>query len=205
MNLLAAAIAAATVSPAGGGPIVRPFEVALHAGFGYGVGEVLPIRLSGGSLGPKLDRLVPLGIEAGYHVLPRLIMGMYFEYVIGRVDPGALHSVICSQASCSGSGHIIRLGGALRYRFVTDGLLIPWAGLGGGYSSVSEQVVTDLTLPGFVLPPITTTGTTSGLDLLIQAGADVPLRSSFALGLYVSFFTGVSAAVEGGLRARFDL
>jgi hypothetical protein len=207
LHLIAAAIGAAMVNAASGTVDEPRFEFAVRAGFGGGTGEVLPLGSGGASNTPKLDRAVPLWMEAGYHLGPALVLGGYFQYAFGRVDPGAMPANLCSVSSCSGSGHIVRIGGELQYRFLTDATLVPWAGVGAGYSSRSERVgIAGFTQPGgFNIGPASLTSTTWGLDLNLQTGADARLNSWCALGPYVSFFTGVSATVEGGLRARFRL
>ncbi len=143
---------------------------------------------------------MPLWLEAGYHLGPTLILGAYFQYAFGRVDPGAMPANLCSRSSCSGSGHIVRIGGEMQHQFLTDAMFVPWAGLGAGYSYRSERVnVAGFTFSGVIIPAASFTTTTSGLDLNLQAGADARVSPWFVLGLYVSFFSGVSATVEAGL------
>jgi hypothetical protein len=202
MHVIAAVIVAGTAGSADGSCDEVRFEVAIRTGIGIATGRFLEVHLGGATNNPRLDRVVPLWIEAGYHLSPALIVGPYFQYTFGRVDPAAVPSTSsCGPPfKCSSSGYIVRVGGELQYRFLTDSMLIPWLGLGAGYLAHSARLeFTGPTASGSFK------GTASGLDLNLQTGADVRLSSWFALGLYASFFTGESAGVEAGLRARLGL
>jgi hypothetical protein len=82
-------------------------------------------------------------------------------------------------------------------------MLVPWVGFGAGYLAHSARF--DFSFTGPVTGSGSFSGTTSGLDLNLQTGADARLSSWFALGLYATFFSGESAGVEAGLRARLGL
>ena len=88
MHLVVATIATAMVNAARGSVDDSRFVFAVRAGFGGGTGEVIPIASGGASNAPKLDRAVPLWMEAGYHLGPALVLAGYFQYAFGRADPG---------------------------------------------------------------------------------------------------------------------
>lgn len=196
MQLLAAAIAAATL---GQGVVIKEprFEVGVRAGFGVPTGQFLVIGHQDALL-PRVDRAVPLWVEAGYHMAPAVVVGPYFQYSFGRANTPM--NVCPPATNCSSSAHVVRAGAQFQYRFLTESMLNPWVGGGAGLLWHSGQF-------RFTLNGLSATGssTQSGFDLNVQAGADARLGTRFAVGLYGALFSGESAGVEGGLRARFGL
>ncbi|SRR6266542_1018000 len=214
MHIIVAGIMAATISAADGD---ARFDVGIRVGLGLATAQYVTYRLDGPPDTPRLDRVAPVWVEAGYRLTPALLVGAYFQYGFGRVDPSAARPpLFCPTAdSCSTTGHTVRAGGEVQYRIATAAPLAPWLGFGAGYVSHSVTIttressaVTTTGSGGVILAPLSPvriSGTTTSLDVNLQAGADARLGSRATLGPYVSVFSGESAGIEAGIRGRFSL
>src|SRR5919197_1034460 len=86
MHIIVAGITTAILSAADGD---ARFDVGIRLGLGVATGQYASYRLDGPPDTPRLDRVAPVWVEAGYRLTPALFMGAYFQYGFGRVDPGA--------------------------------------------------------------------------------------------------------------------
>jgi hypothetical protein len=165
--------------PADTGP-----EVAVRAGLAVPFGQVQ------GGMNQNLDRYVstaiPLGIEAGYRIVPALFVGVRFHYAFPQLkNPGGN----CDDVSCDGSG--VQLGLEAIYRFMPESKFAPWVGLGAGYEWWTADYFTSNAGLG---------ATVSGFQGLLQAGGDVRVGPQLALGPFLEVATGRFDSSTGRVR-----
>ena len=106
------ALAANEVAP-------RRFELGAHAGYAI-TEQVL-----------EVTRAIPLGLDFGYRLTRRWVLGASVEY-------GVVHETTQAEdADASLSGRHVRATASVRYHFDPERLVDPWLGLGVGYDWVS--------------------------------------------------------------------
>jgi opacity protein-like surface antigen len=137
-------------------------------------------------------------LEAGYRVMPQLMLGVYLSGGAGGV--GSLFKEPCSMSGVSCSITDVRLGVQAIYDFALD-KMIPWAGAGLGYEVLTAN------LEG---PSGKASFDASGAEwLLLQGGLDFALKQlRFGPFLSVSFarFTGGECSGSGcGGVGSFDV
>lgn len=196
--LLAAGLAmtlpgnAAARPPGASLPEPRPrLHLALRTGFGLPIGAYADARTVAGfgdedvnALSDDTHGVVPIWLDAGVRLTPRLMLGGYFVYgiVLPKTAPGSDPlSGGCPEAfECSASG--VRVGLQAQYRFRLDHAVQPWAGLGAGYEWVRSE------LEGQALGLAIDARTRhSGPDLLhLQGGVDFRMGAAAGLGPFAS-------------------
>lgn len=132
---------------------------------------------TGRNLGDVVTGAFPIWLDAGYRVVPSLMIGVYAAYEFGNA--GSSLSSACADCGV----HIGRVGLEAHYHFLPWRRLDPWLGAGIGY----EALTVDFSAQGQ-----DASVTMSGFELLqMQAGLDIAMtRPSdiwFALGPFVSF------------------
>jgi outer membrane protein OmpA-like peptidoglycan-associated protein len=142
--------------------------------------------LSAGDLSqgvPMSDGLksqIPLQLDLGWRVLPRLVLGGYAAYGIGKVG-----SLCSAGADCSGS--VVDLGVQATWRFSLD-RVSPWAGAGIGYEwgkYVVKVGADELDVR------------TSGPELLrLMGGVDFVVGEKYAVGPFAQWGLGRYAALD---------
>ena len=134
--------------------------------------------------------MVPIWVDLGYRVGPRLYLGVFGQYAFGLSPHG-----YCDRAlDCSES--VTRFGANAHYHFLPDALIDPWVGLGFGYEFFSFKV--SGTIP-VVQWDIDASGTESGFEFAnFQLGGDIRLSPSFALGPFIAFSLAQYSSATGG-------
>jgi hypothetical protein len=133
------------------------------------------------ALSDDIHGAIPIWLEAGYRLTPRLTLGGYavLGLVLPKVAPATnpLGGGCPENFDCSGLGW--RLGVQAEYRFST-GAVQPWLALGLGYEWVHSHIQGRQLM--FELG-----SWHSGPEFLnVQAGADVPLSSAVAIGPFLA-------------------
>ena len=100
-------------------PAPRRFELGAHAGYAI-TDQVL-----------EVTRAIPLGLDFGYRLAPRWVLGASIEY-------GIIHETTQAEdADATISGRHVRATVSMHYHFDPERLVDPWLGLGVGYDWVS--------------------------------------------------------------------
>jgi hypothetical protein len=171
---------AAQSAPNGGAEPEKRFRIGVRLGF------VLPFgTFTGGpgstSLADVFAGGIPIGLDLGYVVIPRLMLGAYATYMflIDKMSSGCPSGVSCSD-------HDVDLGIQAQYFVWPHKPVDPWFGIGVGYEweteSVSTADATGSTHFGY---------TGRGFQYLrLQGGADVKLNDSFSVGPFVNLAIG---------------
>jgi opacity protein-like surface antigen len=121
---------------------------------------------------------LPIGIDAGYRITPRIYLGGYFQFA-----PVFASSDVCNRAAgpgvdCSSSGNDIRFGAFAKYGFAPDAKFSPWAGVGFGYEILNGSATVggnsfDSSVKGFEF-------------VSLHLGGDFHAAPSFSIGPAVS-------------------
>jgi hypothetical protein len=160
-------------------------EVGLRTGYAIPLGDVRKWS----ALGDTVNGTIPIWIDAGYRFHPNAMIGAFFQYGIGLVNPAGYgfplaNGETCGSASdCSASD--IMFGVQFHYHLLPDQTIDPWGGVGFGYEIL---VLND---PGFA----STTGvggeSYSGFQFVnLQIGADYKLTPKLGVGPFVMFSLG---------------
>ena len=181
-------------------------HLAVRTGFGVPLGTYAEQRSLAGfretdvnALGDDTYGAIPLWLDAGYRLTPKLMLGAYFMY--GVVLPKTAESGDplgggCPEGfDCFASG--VRLGIQAQYRFLLSPTLEPWLGIGLGYEWVSSR----LEGQAFGIPLDASTSY-SGPDLLhVQGGVDFRLGRVIGLGPFMALsamqYTSCSLELSG--------
>lgn len=145
-------------------------ELGLRTGYSLPRGELQPeVRLKDAVSGQ-----IPLIFDGGYRITPALYVGVLGQYGAGF-----------AAKDCSGcTRRTYRIGVNAQYHFVTNGGLLPWAGVGAGYEfftlsdSPNEQNGWSR-YHGFELA-----NAQAGVDFTIWPGLRVGPFASFSMGWY---------------------
>ena len=134
------------------------------SGFGLGVRAAWAFPMGGltssETLGDTVNGAMPLWVEAGYHFNRNLYAGLDFQYAPGFTN-------CLGGQTCSSTG--MRFGLEVLYHFVADGLIQPWAGIGGGYELLNTSKSGD-------------ERNFKGLELLnLQLGVDFAVTKTFLI------------------------
>jgi hypothetical protein len=127
--------------PAARGP--TGLELGLRFGFGLPFGGLS--GESGDDLGKTLSNsIAPLYLDAGFRIIPQLMVGGYFMYAVGSVgsDFGDLGSGTqqCGSNSVVCSAHAMRVGGQVHVHPTPSNRVDPWFGAGAGYEWIGGNV-----------------------------------------------------------------
>jgi hypothetical protein len=153
-------------------------EVGLRAGYGLPFGHTgrLAGDLSDDKLSASVKGEIPLWLDVGYRLDPRMYVGLSFQYAFGLVPSG----VCADGVSCSITD--MRLGANFIYHLAPHQSVDPWLGFGVGYEWFELKAAA---------PEGEVTGTVGAFEFAnLQAGADFEVTPSFALGPFVSFSLG---------------
>jgi hypothetical protein len=152
------------------------------------------------SLSDAYSTSVPIAIDAGYRVLPGLMLGIYGQYAFVSGKSG--NDGCPAQVSClNRNAHDIAFGIQGQYHLLQQAPIDPWLGLGFGYEFLTQN--------GSV-PPSGTVGATesypnfSGPQLLeLQGGLNFKAGDVVALGPFLSFSLGefTSASIGGSSQS----
>jgi len=162
-------------------------EIGVRLGYGIPKGAVASGPGSDLSLGIK--GMIPVQVEAGYRVIPALLVGAYFQYgfgLLGDTISSACNSTQAQAANMGCSVRDLRLGVQAHYHFLARERLDPWLGLGIGYEwlgfsvSASSQGVSASSL-----------STIRGFEFVnFQGGLDFSIADHVVLGPVVSLAVG---------------
>ena len=161
------------------------FLVSARAGYGAPFGEVA-------SDGAAVDEIVPgklpLWLELGYRIVPRVHGDIYVELAPARVGDGA-----CGRGgSCQ--AYDLRFGLLLLLRLAPGRTVDPWVGAGVGVEVLQAEVQGP--------DPAATSGDHerrwTGIEVPLEAGVDLRLSSRLAVGPYVSATLAWFTSVEEG-------
>lgn len=147
-------------------------ELGLRTGYALPLGDALKdIKMKDGVSGK-----IPLQLDIGYRVMPQLYVGAFFEY--GIMLQSSRIKDFCDAAKLDCSASTLRFGANVQYHFLTQGTILPWAGVGAGYEIFSGKTG-DLK------------SSYSGLEFLnVQLGGDFLATSSLRIGPVVGFSLG---------------
>lgn len=184
----------------------RRIQLGLRTGFGVPFGGYADVRQLGTLLDTDVNSLsddtygaIPLWLDIGYRLTPRLLLGVYVMYGLVLPKAGAATDPLgggCPNGlDCSGAG--IRFGLQGQYHFAPAARVDPWLGLGVGYEWITSHVEGQAF--GFPIDVETEHG---GPELLhLQGGVDVRLSPAFALGPFAALsamqYTSCSATLDG--------
>jgi hypothetical protein len=182
--------ATASTGPASGSSGAdRKFKLGLRSGYALPMGGVQGAQSIGTQSYPEIkvsdavSGQIPIWIDAGYMVLPEVLVGAYFQYGIVQVKKAttALAPGCAPGDNCS--AHDIRFGVQAQYHFSPAQSADPWLGLGFGYEILGTSETGGGRTPG--------DGSLTGLEFLnLQGGADFKLADAFSLGPFLSFSLG---------------
>jgi hypothetical protein len=128
----------------------------------------------GSKMSDGLKSSIPIQVEGGYDVLPRLSVGAYFSYGPGQVGSA------CDGASCSAS--VMRAGVEAAWKFEPLASIAPWLGIGAGYEWARLEAKDGADKLKLAY---------RGLELVdLQAGADYPVTPKLSVGPFASFAVG---------------
>src|SRR5207248_4175680 len=105
------------------------FAFGLRAGYSLPFGSAKDSSLHGIIAGA-----VPLAVDVGYFLTPRLYLGGYVAYGFAFVGDAATD---CNDPRFSCSASLVRGGIDARWHFRPEATIDPWAGAGLAYESVS--------------------------------------------------------------------
>ena len=160
-----------------------PSGLTLIVGFGFGLAlgnfytapsdttaSQLPGLDGDVSLEGSVSRQFPFSLGVGYRPIPLLSFGLAVDYASVSVPGGW-------------PGSDVRLGGELRFHFMTDHSVSPCVSLGLGYESLSLEKGAGT--EGF-----------SGYEIDLQAGGDVHVTPNWTIGPYVDLRVGSFGHVD---------
>lgn len=146
-----------------------PKRVVLALRFGYG----MPFGDAQGSvpLDELFSSMLPFGIEAGYRVSDRVVLGAFFQYAFLGV--GEREALLCPGLECSAND--LRIGVQAHFHFRPGRRVRPWAGLGSGYEIATVSADQELTYAF------------KGIEFAnLQGGADFELSPGLAVGPFAT-------------------
>jgi hypothetical protein len=118
MKLATVAVLACWLAP---GTAAAQLVPGVRVGYAASAGDLH----QGAPMSDGLDSQVPIQLDLGWRLLPRLVVGIYGAYGIAQVG-----KLCIAGADCSGS--VLDLGAQAAWRFGI-GKVSPWAGAGIGY------------------------------------------------------------------------
>lgn len=154
------------------------FTLALRAGYGIPMGDILVDQGVAESLSDNISGKIPLWIDVGYRINKAVFVGAYFQYGIGFVNESTAFGGAC-QLGASCSAYNMRFGIEGIYNFSPDASFAPWAGLGVGYeiANLSAEFAGQKA-----------SGTVRGFEYVnLQVGGDYKVSPTFSVGPYVAF------------------
>jgi opacity protein-like surface antigen len=141
------------------------FSVSARAGYAFPMGEIG----DNVDLGDVVDGNVPVGLEVGFRFARALEIGGYFEYGWG-IEADEVSDVGVDVST-------LRLGAQLNYLLAPEAELMPYVGIGFGWSRLEADFgIGDDTVEGF--------------DFTLQAGAQWKVTPALSFGPYVGLVVG---------------
>jgi hypothetical protein len=146
-------------------------------GYGLPFGEMS----EGSDLGDGISGQLPLWLDVGYRLNPKLFLGAYVQYGFGfvgdAIDEGCDRS---DEIDCTATD--VRLGLQLHYHIAPQSAANPWLGLGAGYEWMSLGTEAAGMEAGVTL---------SGFEFInLQLGLDFRLARHLFAGPFVSMSVG---------------
>jgi hypothetical protein len=175
----------------------HPFELGVRLGLAVPMGHFVepeafatPFGVFEGpseSLSDAYSTSIPIAIDAGYRVLPGLMLGIYGQYAFISGKSG--NDGCPAQVSClNRNAHDIAFGIQGQYHFLPQAPIDPWLGLGFGYEFLTQNGSA---------PPQNEIGGTNvypnfrGPQLLeLQGGVDFKTGDAVVFGPFLSFSLG---------------
>jgi hypothetical protein len=170
------------------------FQLGLRVGYAPAMGDAA----NGASMSDvSLSSQIPLQLDANYKLDKDFAVGVYFSYGFGQVDNKAFQSLVgfqvCGANGIECSGSSLRFGAQGSYTFnQVTGPFVPWAGLFGGYESVSSKISN--------APGGAATFDFTGWELGLQVGGDYKVNEQFSVGPYLTASLGQYGSAEGKLN-----
>jgi len=204
----------AASGPAATAPAPGPFAAPVDSGRGEGhrfeigvrLGYALPMGTDTGAgttpdpsgltttyvdipLSDEVSGKLPILVEVGYEVSPKIALGVFVQYGHQFVKSGGQFG--CPTGSAC-SSHDIEIGIQAQYHFSLGQAVDPWLGLGVGYEFVSYSYSGSTTDPVTnMTTPFNSDGTEKGPQYLrLQGGVDWSVGDSFSIGPVVSLSVG---------------
>jgi len=200
----------AAAAPQGAAPQAAPAAEAPHTpsdvglSLGLHVGYAVPFgRLKDVSIGDAVSGAIPVGIDVGYILEPRLYIGAYFSYAYAIASSSAA-SICPVDPNDTCSADWFRFGLVAHWHFLPKGTLDPWAGIALGYEVLN---VTESDADGNAV----SSAPSHGFELGLQGGVDYKPKSFYGFGPYLElsgghYWGGDSGPFHGwfgaGLRLR---
>jgi Outer membrane protein beta-barrel domain len=171
-------------------------EVGLRSGYALPIGDIFQWK----GLGDGVNGAIPIWIDAGYRFRPNAMIGAFFQYGIGLVNPHGAGFPLVNGETCGGgsdcSASDIMFGVQFHYHLLPDQTIDPWGGVGLGYE------ILDLSDPGFA----STTGaggeSYNGFFANLQIGADYKATPNLGVGPFVMFSLGEYSGCSDGSSGR---
>jgi len=161
--------------------------IELGVRFGYGVPSGKTGRVNGSAddyLSRTIKGQIPIGIDAGYLVTPRVYVGLSLQYGFGFV--GSSGDATCNQTGVSCSTSDTTLGLDAHFHLKPTASFDPWIGLGFGYEWLDVSISS---------PAIRQSATVKGLEYAkVQLGGDVSVAPGLAIGPFINFAAGQYAS-----------
>ena len=163
------------------------FAIGLHGGYAipFGNENDVPVR------DYVLQGAVPIGVDLGWFITPRLYVGVAFSYGIG-LGAGRLNPT-CGDPDIDCSAQMYSFGAVAHWHFRPEERWDPWIGVGLGYEIV--QVTATSQVDNSTVNP---SPALQGLDLSLTAGLDFKPLRYVGLGPYVEAAAGPYVAGASG-------
>jgi hypothetical protein len=163
-------------------PKVASFHLGVRIGYSLPLGNTNDSTTSAGlvktSLSEAVSGGIPVILDLGYRLTPRVMLGVYGQYGYVFVKEG--DAGCPSGGECSGADY--RFGVQGRYDLSPEKTLRPWFGLGLGYEILTGKG----TYSGFEF-----SRSFWGFEFLnLQGGVDFALGESLAIGPFAQFSVG---------------
>lgn len=169
-------------------PPVGP-EIGVRTGYAIPFGNEAgysTTSISGQPMGDVFEGQIPIWLDAGYRVLPRLYVGAFGQYGPGLSNNSKTG---CGQHGLSCSYNDVMLGIDAHYHFAPGATFDPWAGVGFGYEWANLNAAISGTPIG---------GQYRGWQFVnVQLGGDFKVVRGFGLGPFAMFSLGQFDTVGG--------
>jgi len=175
---------AAFAQEAAPAPSRGAIEVGLRAGFGlpFGSEGTTASDASDTKLSDDLKGIIPIQVDAGYRINPKIYVGLSFQYGFGLINTDNSNNADCNSSGFSCSASDVNVGVNAHYHFLPGQAFDPWVGLGAGYEWLSFSVS-----GGGQEATVTGTGFEFGQA---QVGGDFQAARNLGIGPFASFSFG---------------
>jgi opacity protein-like surface antigen len=109
-------------------------EVGLRAGFGifFGHEGKTASDATDTKLSDDLKGIIPIQVDAGYRINPKIYVGLSFQYGFGLINTDNSNNAECNSSGLSCSASDVNVGVNAHYHFLPGQAFDPWVGLGAG-------------------------------------------------------------------------